>query len=204
VVGTDVANRNQVETEGLIGFFVNQLVLRTDLAGNPSFFEVLHRVRKVSLEAYAHQDLPFERLIEELNPPRDLSRTPLFQVKFLLQNVPVQEPTLANLVVKPVEIYRGTPEFDLILNMSESDHKLFGRLGYRTDLFNAESMTRFLCHFEKVIRQIIALPNVRLDELRAGLAVADREERNTRQQELRQVSLQKLGQVRSKTRRRVH
>ena len=204
VVGTDVANRNQVGTEGLIGFFVNQLVLRTDLADNPSFLEVLHRVRKMSLEAYAHQDLPFERLVEELNPQRDLSRTPLFQVKFLLQDVPIQEPTFAKLIVKPVEFYRGTPEFDLILNMSESDHKLFGRLGYRTDLFNAESMTRFVGHFETVLYQIVAHPSVRLDELKAVLATADGEEQNTREQELRQVSLQKLGQVRSKPRRRVH
>ncbi|HEX3643104.1 MAG TPA: condensation domain-containing protein, partial [Ktedonobacteraceae bacterium] len=98
----------------------------------------------------------------------------------------------------PVELHRGTPEFDLILNMSESNHELFGRLEYRTDLFNTESMIQFLHHFETVIRQIVALPNTRLDELKAVLAVTDREARNARKQELRQVGLQKLGQVRRK------
>jgi hypothetical protein len=205
VVGTNVANRNPIETEGLIGFFVNQLVLRTDLSGNPSFLEMLHRVRKMSLEAYAHQDLPFERLVEELNPQRDLSPTPLFQVKFSLQNVPVQQTTFANLKVKPAKIYsERTPECHLILDMSESDHGLLGRLEYHTNLFSTESMTRFLHQFEMVLHQIVTRPSARLDELEAVLAAADREEQSIREQELRQVSLQMLGQVKSKARRRIH
>jgi hypothetical protein len=195
VVGTDVANRNQIETEHLIGFFVNQLVLRTDLTGNPSFLEVMKRVRKVCLEAYAHQDLPFERLVKAL-PERDLSHTPLFQVKFVLQNVPVQESTVTTLTVRPIEFERGTSKFDLLLNLSESHDGLSLWLEYRTELFNAETMIQFLQQFERVIRQIVALPETRLDELKAVLAAADKKEGTKREQELQQVSLQKLERVR--------
>src|SRR5437667_1398754 len=196
VVGTDVANRNQVETEHLIGFFVNQLVLRTDLTGNPSFLEVMKRVRKVCLEAYAHQDLPFERLVKALNPDRDLSHTPLFQVKFVLQNVPAQESTVTTLTVRPIEFERGTSKFDLLLNLSESHDGLSLWLEYRTKLFNAETMTQFLQQFEHVMRQIVALPEARLDELKAVLAAADKREGTSRGLELQQVSLQKLERVR--------
>ncbi len=205
VVGTNVASRNPIETEGLIGFFVNQLVLRTDLSGNPSFLEMLHRVRKVSLEAYAHQDLPFERLVEELNPQRDLSPTPLFQVKISLQNVPVQQTTFANLKVKPARIYsERTPECHLILDMSECDHGLLGRLEYHTNLFSTESMTRFLHQFEVVLHQIVNRPSARLNEFEAILAVVDQEEQSLQKQGLRQVSLQMLEQVKSKARRHIH
>ena len=113
VVGTDIANRSRAETEGLIGLFVNQLVMRSNFGGNPSFREALQRVREVTLGAFAHQDLPFDRLVEALNPERDLSRTPLFQVKFVLQSAPAQIESLADVVMKPVEVERGTSKFDL-------------------------------------------------------------------------------------------
>src|ERR1019366_5941210 len=103
IVGTPVANRNRLETEGLIGFFVNALVLRTDLSGNPSFRELLRRVRQVCLGAYSHQDLPFDRLVEELHLKRDLSRNPLFQVMFALQNAPLRALELPGLTLSPVE-----------------------------------------------------------------------------------------------------
>jgi hypothetical protein len=203
VVGTDVANRNRVETEHLIGFFVNQLVLRTDLSGNPSFLEVMQRVRKVSLEAYAHQDLPFDRLVKALNPERDLSRTPLFQVKFLFQNVSARELPVERayrqreaLKVEPVEMEPGTSQLDLLLNMSESDDGLSLWLEYPTDLFDAETMRLFLQQFEHIIRQIVALPESRLESIQQDLAAVDREERVRRRQELQQVSLQKLGRLR--------
>jgi non-ribosomal peptide synthetase component F len=158
----------------------------------------------VSLEAYAHQDLPFERLVEEINPQRDLSPTPLFQVKFSLQNVPAQETTFANLKAKLVEFHQGMYECDLVLNMFEGDHGLLGRLKYRTDLFNAEAMTRFLHQFEMVLHQIVARPSAQLDELEAVLTADDREEQNLRKQELRQVSLQMLEKVKNQARRHIH
>ncbi|BCL83213.1 non-ribosomal peptide synthetase [Ktedonobacteria bacterium brp13] len=198
VVGTDIANRNQVETEGLIGFFVNQLVLRVDLVDNPSFLEIVRRVRQVALKAYTHQDLPFDRLVDALNPERDLSRTPLFQAKFVLQNVPKQAFSLSDMKMELVEFERGSSKFDLLLDMTESGHELLGWLEYRTDLFKAETIALFLQHFETIIHQVVDLPERRLDELENTLAEADGDARNIREQELRQVGLQKLKQMRRK------
>ncbi|RMF30995.1 MAG: non-ribosomal peptide synthetase, partial [Chloroflexi bacterium] len=118
-VGTPIANRNRPEIEGLIGFFVNTLVLRTDLSGNPRFTELLKRVREVALGAYAHQDLPFEMLVEALQPQRDMSHSPLFQVMFVLQNVPLEALELPDLTLRPVDVDRGTATFDLTLSMAE-------------------------------------------------------------------------------------
>ncbi|TMC16603.1 MAG: amino acid adenylation domain-containing protein, partial [Chloroflexi bacterium] len=138
-VGTPIANRRQAEVEGVIGFFVNTLVMRTSLSGNPSFVEVLHRVREVCLGAYANQDIPFEKLVEELEPERDLSRSPLFQVMLVLQNTPGEigmapVPALAAMSVIPLEVERTTSKFDLILFVAESEQGLHCQLEYSTDL----------------------------------------------------------------------
>jgi non-ribosomal peptide synthetase component F len=195
VVGTDVANRGLPETEGLIGFFVNQLVLRTNLSGNPSFLEVMKRVREVSLEAYTHQELPFDYLVKALNPERNLSHTPLFQIKFVLQNETLQD-LKATFTVKSLELEPGTSKFDILLDMMESHEGLFLRLEYRTDLFSAEKMTQFLHQFEQVIRQMVASPETRLDDIQLLLATAERDELAKRKQKLRQLDLQKLERVR--------
>ena len=115
IVGSPIAGRTRVETEGLIGFFVNNLVLRTDLSGNPTFRELLSRVREVTLGAYAHQDLPFEKLVEELQPQRDLSHNPLFQVMFALQNTPRSDMKLHGLTLSSFQVDNGTSRFDLTL-----------------------------------------------------------------------------------------
>ena len=126
LVGSPIANRNRSEIEGLIGFFVNTLVLRSNLAGNPSFSELLSRVWEVALSAYAHQNLPFEILVEALQPERDLSHTPLFQVMFTLQNASSSEVELAGLTVTPLITERATAKFDLSLLMQNTATGLVG------------------------------------------------------------------------------
>jgi non-ribosomal peptide synthetase component F len=165
IVGTPIAGRNQVEAEGLIGFFVNTLALRTYLSGNPSFQELLGRVREVALGAYAHQDLPFEKLVEELQPERDRSRTPLFQVMFVLQNTPTSALELPGLTVNSLNIDSGTAKFDLTLFIMETAQGLRASLEYNTDLFNAATITRMLGNFQTLLEGIVANPQQRLSDL---------------------------------------
>ncbi|MCP4659947.1 MAG: AMP-binding protein, partial [bacterium] len=163
-VGSVIANRNRTEIEELIGFFVNTLVLRTDLSGDPPFRELLERVREVALGAYAHQDLPFEKLVEELDPERDLGRQPLFQVMFLLQNFRRATPELRGIVLSPLEADEATAKFDLTLSLSETDGGLAGHLEYSTDLFDAASVRRFLDHYRNLLGDVTAHPGRRLAE----------------------------------------
>jgi len=165
IVGTPIANRNRLEIEGLIGFFVNTLVMRTDLSGNPTFREVSQRVREVCLEAYAHQDLPFERLVEELHLERSLAHNPLFQVMFVLQNAPVQALGLPALTLSPVEVDSGTVHFDLTLHIADTEQGLIGTLAYNSDLFEAATITRMLGHFRILLEAVVANPERRLSDL---------------------------------------
>jgi len=174
VVGSDIANRNHVEIEGLIGFFSNMLVLRVDLSGNPTFRQLLERVREMSLEAYANQDVPFEKLVEVIQPKRQLSHTPLFQVVFTLQNAPAPTLELRGLTLRQLEVDYGAAKFDLVLNMWEHEHGLIGSLEYNTDLFAAATITRMLGHFEELLKNIILHPNTHLD----SLEIFSAEERN--------------------------
>jgi amino acid adenylation domain-containing protein len=165
VIGTPIANRNRLEIERLIGFFVNTLVLRTDLSGNPSFRELLRRVREVCLGAYSHQDLPFERLVEELHLARDLSRNPLFQVMFVLQNASPQAVKLPGLSFSPVEVDTRTAHFDLTLHIVDTDQGLAATLTYNTDLFEGGTITRMLGHFGTLLESVAATPERRLSDL---------------------------------------
>ncbi len=165
IVGTPTANRNRLETEGLIGFFVNTLVLRTDLSGNPTFRELLHRVREVCLGAYAHQDLPFERLVEELQPARDLSRNPLFQVMFVLQNGSLQAVELPGLSLSPLEVDTRTTHFDLTLHIADTEKGLIGTLAYNTDLFEAVTIDRMLGHLKTLLEGVAHGPERRVSDL---------------------------------------
>ena len=158
VIGLPIANRNRTEIEGLIGFFVNTLVLRADLSEKPTFKELLQRVRDVCLEAYAHQDLPFEKLVEELRPERDLSRNPLFQVMFVLQNTPRPLPQPAGLSIERVDVLPATSPFDLSLYLRERDGKLIGFFEYNTDLFEPSTIERMIGHFETLLEGIVADP----------------------------------------------
>jgi len=165
-VGSPIANRNRSELEGLIGFFVNSLVLRTDLSSNPTFRELLGRVREVALGAYAHQDLPFEKLVQELHPQRDLSRHPLFQVAIALQNTPQEALELPGLKLNQFEFDSGTARLDLEFHLWQSPEGLKGQITYSTDLFEQTTIARMLGHFQTLLEGIVANPEQRLSELR--------------------------------------
>ncbi|MDO0928848.1 amino acid adenylation domain-containing protein [Streptomyces sp. TG1A-8] len=166
-VGSPIAGRNRAETEDLIGFFVNTLVMRTDLSGDPAFTELLDRVKDTALGAYDHQDLPFERLVEELAPDRDSSRNPLFQTVFTLQNTPDDHAwNLPGLEVEPFTVTLPDAKFDLSLMMSEdAGGDLRGTLEYRTDLFERETVVRLADHLGSLLDAVAGAPGARLSEL---------------------------------------
>ncbi|ODH00206.1 hypothetical protein A4S05_34205 [Nostoc sp. KVJ20] len=165
LVGTPIANRDRTELEGLIGFFVNTLVMRTDLVGNPSFNELLLRLRETAFGAYAHQDLPFEMLVEALQPERDLSHTPLFQVMFVLLNAPMSEIELTELSVSGLPIEITTSKFDLTLSMENTPNGLFGWWEYNADLFDSSTIERMTGHFLTLLEAIVANPSERISQL---------------------------------------
>ena len=165
LVGTPIAGRNRREIEPLIGFFVNTLVLRTDLSGDPSFCDLLGRVREVALGAYAHEDLPFEKLVEELQPERNPSHTPFFQVMFVLQNAPVPVLQLQGLSLRPWWGDSGKAKFDLTLNLSETAQGLVGSFEYNTDLFDRDMITRMAGHLQVLLEGVCANPQQSISEL---------------------------------------
>ena len=164
-VGSPIAGRNRAETEGLIGFFVNNLVLRTDLSGDPTFRELLARVREVSLGAYANQDVPFEKLLEELKPKRDLSRNPFFQAFFNMVNVPAIPTELSGLTVERLSNRDVAANFDVSLTIHDGPEGLQGGLAYNADLFDAATIARMLGHFETLLEGIIADPDQHISTL---------------------------------------
>jgi hypothetical protein len=166
VVGSGIANRNRVEVEELIGFFVNMLVLRGDLSGDPSFVELLGRIRETCLQAYAHQDLPFEKLVAELQPERDLSREPLVQVVFELQNYPLTTPDLrSDMKLTGFRVDAQMAKFDLSFYLWEESDRLTGFVEYNTDLFDASTIDRMIGHYRAVLEAVVADPAVRVSEL---------------------------------------
>ncbi|MDZ8030988.1 non-ribosomal peptide synthetase [Nostoc sp. DedSLP04] len=164
-VGSPIANRNQAEIQGLIGFFVNTLVLRTHLSGNTSFLELLNKVREVCVGAYAHADIPFEQLVEELQPDRNLSQMPLFQVMFAWQEDTQKELTLPGLTLNWLPTHGQTAKFDLTLHLVDAQPELRGFLEYNTDLFDAETVIRIVEHFRNLLEGIVANPQARLSDL---------------------------------------
>jgi non-ribosomal peptide synthetase component F len=198
VVGTDVANRNRAETEGLIGFFVNQLVMRVRPRAGMTFRELLQRVRETALDAYAHQDVPFDRLVNALKLERDASRSPLYQVKLVLQNAPMTELELADLKLLPLEVESDTAKFDLVLGLEEKPRGLVGSVEYNTQLFDAQTIGRMMAAFEALLGQIVQQPEASLSELSRVLSEVDERERQKTEQSLEGSSLQRLKQVRRK------
>jgi amino acid adenylation domain-containing protein len=165
VVGSPIANRTRSELEHLIGFFVNSLPLRTNLSGDPSFRELLRRVREVALGAYAHQDLPFERMVEELQPERLGDRNPFFQVMFALQNAPQARVTLPGITLRSLPRGTGTAKFDLTLHMHQGSRGLTASLEYNTDLFQPATITRMLDHLRILLEKVAREPDRRLSAI---------------------------------------
>jgi amino acid adenylation domain-containing protein len=165
VVGSPIANRGRMEIEGLIGFFVNTLVMRNAVSGDQSYRELLHQVKETCLGAYAHEDLPFERLVAELAPNRDMSRAPLFQVMLVLQNVPDDAMSLPGLKLGSLGTESVSSKFDLLLSVVERGGALGGSLEYATDLFDPETIDRLLNHLRTLLEGIVADPDRKLSEL---------------------------------------
>ncbi|RYZ36073.1 MAG: non-ribosomal peptide synthetase, partial [Myxococcaceae bacterium] len=165
-VGSPIAGRRHVESEALIGFFVNTLVLRTQVKGDVSFRQLLAQVRDTTLGAYEHQDLPFEKLVEVLHPARDLSRSPLFQVLFVLQNAPVSELSLPGLNLRAVDVNSGMAKFDLDLTLQREEQGFTGSLTYATALFHPDTAARMVTHLMVLLDAAIAAPELPLSQLR--------------------------------------
>ena len=164
-IGTAIANRSRVETEGIVGFFANTLVLRTDVSGDPSFIELITRAREVSLGAYRHQDLPFERLVKELRPERTLRHTPLFQHMFVFQNTPAEELVLGGIRTEALPLDHGSAMFDLTLTLSESEDRLVGTLEFASDLFEPATARRIVTDFQRLLARGAETPDRPIREL---------------------------------------
>ena len=165
VVGTDSANRSHLETEGLIGFFVNLLALRTNLHGNPQFLSVLHTVSEMILGTYVHQELPFEMIIEHLRLEREGNRTPLINVLFVMQNIPTGDAELPDLSMETIDTTGTSAKFDLALFIAESPTGLECAANYSTDLFKEASINRLMTHYQTLLHEIVTHPETPIDYL---------------------------------------
>ncbi|MEM7356085.1 MAG: condensation domain-containing protein, partial [Acidobacteriota bacterium] len=207
VVGSNLANRNRGEVEDLIGCFINSVVLRSDLSGNPTFRELLRRVRRVTLDAYTHQDLPFEKLVEALNPQRDFESQPLFQIKLDMQAEGHPIPRLPNLEVNPV--VANTPELahsDLIVYLTETEGRVELQVHYRTDLFKPSRMRQMVTDLDSLIGAVCRQPENTLAELRKVIEVSQQRRSDDRKKEFERSLKRRLkrGRVdRQRAKRRV-
>ncbi|MGB3292552.1 MAG: condensation domain-containing protein [Phormidesmis sp.] len=197
VVGTDIANRHQLDLEELIGFFVNQLVLRTDCSGNPPFHALLDRVRQVVLDAYAHQDLPFNELVKALKPERSRGQTPFFQVSLVFENAPPPTLKLPNLTLKPLEIEKRVTQNELTLFVWEKSQCLQGVFEYSTDLFEAATVAKMVQQFQTLLADICDRPHAPLKQLHL-LNETERTQQAIAQQADKRSKLSKLKAIRPK------
>jgi SagB-type dehydrogenase family enzyme len=192
LVGTPITNRRRAETEGLIGFFINTLAIRGDLSRDPTFGELLARVREAVLGAFAHQDVPFEQVVDAVRPERTLSRTPLFQVWFVLQNVPMPAVELPGLTLRAVDVHSGTVRHDLKLDMIETVDSFRGFLEYRSDLFEESAVRGFAADLEQLLGLLSTDPDRRLSELAVELRTAAASRRRDAEERLREARRRRL------------
>jgi non-ribosomal peptide synthetase component F len=198
IVGTAIAGRNRAEVEDLIGIFINMLVLRTSLSGNPTFLDLLKRVREVTLDAYAHQEVPFEKLVEELQPERSTTRSPFFQVAFGLQQQPLQTYKLDGLELTPLDFDSDIARYDLTLWVFDGEPELKASWTFSTDLFKAETIKLMHTRFETLLSSIVQNPEARLAELEMS---SDEEKQQAAMRE--QENIDKLLTVRRRAIRTV-
>lgn len=198
VVGTDISKRNTVETERLIGFFINQLALRTDLSGDPTFHELLNRVRDVTLDAFANQDLPFERVVDAMQSGRHADHASLFQAKIVLQQAGHHNMAFPGLAQMPFEIEKGTAQLDLILNLVASEYELTGVWDYNADLFDDSTIAGMHAHLLSLLDHVTGRPEVRLSEIEQALAAADRRRREVIGEQLKATREQKFKRLQGK------
>lgn len=198
VVGSPIANRNRTELENLIGLFINTMVLRTRFAGNPTFKEVLGQVKEATLGAYAHQDLPFEKLVSELQPERASNRLPLFQVWLVLQNTPVSTIDLPSLTLRPMPIDHETGHFDLSLNLSESVDGLRGSFEYNADLFEPGTIVEMISNLEGILGTVVMQPEITVDVLKAKLVDPFKQRRQLKQDQFKETRRKRLEAIKLK------
>jgi hypothetical protein len=201
VVGTAVAGRSRSEVESLIGFFVNTLPLRTDLSGDPDFHELLQRTREVCLNAYAHQDLPFEKLVEELQPRRDPVHPPIVQVMFILENTPLPSLRLSELTVAPFVLESGSAKFPLALLAYEDEDKITCLFEYNTALFDEQTISRMANHYAAILEKVTKQPSMRISLLHEALLEGDQHERRRQENSYDDVV---RGRLKDMTRRAAH
>ncbi|MEB3150561.1 MAG: condensation domain-containing protein [Sphaerospermopsis sp.] len=192
VIGIDVANRNRAETERLIGFFVNQLVLRISIDKNLTFQELLQQVKSVTLDAYSHQDLPFDLLVNTLNPKRSLNISPFFQVKIVLESIHSTSFDFPELIINPLPKPSIQTQLDLILRIKETAQELTINFEYSTDLFNESTITGMMNNWRKVLHQVVAKPDMKLTALLEQLKTYDLQQNSQNKVNYKQESQQKL------------
>ena len=195
IVITGIANRNWEETEDLVGFFINTLPLRTDLSGNPSFRELLRRIRRVCLDAYAHQDLPFEKIVSALQLERDPSRMPFYQVSFNLQNVPMPSVELSSLTITPIEVDTKLAKSDLAFVLEDTGSGLKGSLISNSGLFDPATIARMTQNFQMMLSNVITQPDVRLMDMVANVVDSEKQQSQQQENEFKTLSHRKLAQV---------
>lgn len=191
LIGSSIANRTSAETEGLMGFFVNTLVLRTDLSGNPTFRTLLSRVRETTLGAYTHQELPFEKIVEILQPERHTNYTPFFRIVFGFQSFPMQPVPLPDLTLTPMPVETGTAKFDLELQLTETTENVVGFLQYNTDLFHETTLKTFWQRFETLLQSVIAQPTSHINALEI-INETERKQHTMMNQERQEANAQKF------------
>ncbi|HKG23768.1 MAG TPA: condensation domain-containing protein, partial [Blastocatellia bacterium] len=199
IVGVDIANRGRVEVEDLIGFFANQLALRVDLSGDPTFIDMQKRARETALGAYANQDVSFDKLIEVLKPVRVPGRSPLFQVKLVHQNARRSELSISSLKTTRFESDVDVAKFDVLLNVIESEEGLINTLFYNKDLFEKDRIERMLAQYDTILLAAVARPESRLSALAEMLADAERQQQVAEREEFKDARRRMLMELKSRT-----